>query len=309
MTIGGILVGSYTYDPLDRRIGFNDNGAQTWVVWDGQNPYADFNGSGALQKRYLYGPAVDQILARTNSGGATAWYLTDRLGTVRDIVNTAGAVIDHLAYDSFGTVLSESSPSNGDRYKFTAREYDAATGQYFYRARYYDPATGRFTRPDPKGFGAEDADLYRYVGNNPTNLTDPAGTDWWGAAGGATVGGVIGGTIVGGAILIVTAPISVPVIAGGLVVGIGGGLLGGAYYGYGKTGVLAGAWAGIRPGVVAGGLGAGVIAIGAPPPPLPPLGPSGPEIPPALPRPGIPPTPFDVETWMDWMDRIFAFWK
>ena len=56
------MVATYTYDALNRRIGIDDNGTQTWTVYDGQNPYADFNGSGTLTERYLNGPAVDQIL-------------------------------------------------------------------------------------------------------------------------------------------------------------------------------------------------------------------------------------------------------
>lgn len=39
----------------------------------------------------------------------------------------------------------------------------------------YDPTIGRWTTEDPIGFKAADADLFRYVGNNPTNLTDPTG--------------------------------------------------------------------------------------------------------------------------------------
>ena len=39
----------------------------------------------------------------------------------------------------------------------------------------FDPTIGRWTTPDPKGFEAADADLFRYVRNNPTNFTDPSG--------------------------------------------------------------------------------------------------------------------------------------
>ena len=176
VTVGGTATATYTYDPLDRRIGFKDNGTQTWVVWDGQNPYADFNGAGTLQERYLYGPAIDALLARTDSGGTTAWYLTDRIGTVRDIVNTSGTVIDHLSYDSFGNVLTESNSGNGDRFKFTGREYDATTGQYYYRARYYGSSVGRFISQDPTGLASGDVNFYRYVNNSPTCLVDPTGT-------------------------------------------------------------------------------------------------------------------------------------
>jgi hypothetical protein len=48
-------------------------------------------------------------------------------------------VLDEITYDSFGNVLSETNPSAGDRFRFTARELDAALSLYYYRARWYDP--------------------------------------------------------------------------------------------------------------------------------------------------------------------------
>jgi uncharacterized protein RhaS with RHS repeats len=43
------------------------------------------------------------------------------------------------------------------------------------RNRYYSTSSGRFISQDPIGFAAGDANLYRYVGNSPTNATDPSG--------------------------------------------------------------------------------------------------------------------------------------
>lgn len=43
--------------------------------------------------------------------------------------------------------------------------------------RWYDASTGRWLSEDPIGFSAGDANLYRYVGNGPTNGTDPSGLD------------------------------------------------------------------------------------------------------------------------------------
>jgi len=184
VTQGGTVIATYVYDALNRRIGIDDNGTQTWTVYDGTNPYADFNGSGTLEERYVYGPGVvngaivDQILARTSSGGTTAWYLTDKLGSVRDIVGSAsGGELDHIVYDSFGNILTETNASNGDRFKFAGMEYDPTTGQYYDRARDYDSTTGRFMSLDPKGFAAGDVDLYRYVHNGPTDGTDPTGLE------------------------------------------------------------------------------------------------------------------------------------
>ena len=39
----------------------------------------------------------------------------------------------------------------------------------------FDPSIGRWVEEDPMGFEAGDTNLYRYVGNNPLDRTDPNG--------------------------------------------------------------------------------------------------------------------------------------
>jgi len=154
-----VMQATYTYDALDRRIAteVDDDGAglgaaeATWTVYDGANPYADVDGAGGLDTRYLHGPAIDELLARTDDAGGTDWYLPDRLGTIWDIVDDTGASLYHAAYDGFGSITSETG-TGGDRFGFTGRERDAETGLYHYRARPYDSEVGRFTEEDPIGF-------------------------------------------------------------------------------------------------------------------------------------------------------------
>jgi len=173
----------FTYDVEGRRVGVwvDGDGAgpadpdQVWTVFDGANPYMDFDGEGQLQARYLYGPGIDELFARIGTGEDPQWFLADRLGSVRQIVDASGTVLDDIGYDSFGGILSESNPAEGDRFKFTGREYCPELGLYYYRARWYDPAVGRFISQDPIGFSAGDANLYRYVGNAPGDGIDPSG--------------------------------------------------------------------------------------------------------------------------------------
>ena len=40
-----------TYDALGRRIGMDENGTQTWTLYDGSQPVIDFTGSGSLGGR------------------------------------------------------------------------------------------------------------------------------------------------------------------------------------------------------------------------------------------------------------------
>ncbi len=180
--VGGVktVLAAYTYDALNRRIGVSEGGATTWTLYDGTSasPLMDFNGSGTLTVRYLDGPSVagvDAVLARDTPSGGVAWYLTDRLGSIADLVNNSGTVIDHVAYGVFGQVLSESNVSVGDRFKYAGMQADTVTGLDYDQARWYDPSVGKFVTQDPTGFAAGDTNLYRYADNNPANIIDPDG--------------------------------------------------------------------------------------------------------------------------------------
>ena len=160
---------------LGNRIGTDENGTQTWTLYDSGNPIMDFNGFGSLKMRYLWGPTG--IAARQTSGGRTvARYLADALCTVRDLINNSGAIIDQVDFSAFGTVLDESSATSGDRMMaFAGLERDTVTGLNLAVFRAENPGTGRSESQDPVGFVGGDADLYSYVADDPANLTDSAG--------------------------------------------------------------------------------------------------------------------------------------
>src|SRR5439155_17086517 len=126
-----------------------------------------------LTMRRMYLPGLDTEYARILPNGTAAWYLTDRLGSVRDIVNYTGSTLDHIDYSGYGIVTNETSSSNGDRYKFASYEYDSEMLLYYDRARPYDPATGKFYGQD--SIPTPNLDEYEYVRNDPTGATDPSG--------------------------------------------------------------------------------------------------------------------------------------
>jgi RHS repeat-associated protein len=170
---------TYKYDVsgnrIDMEVTISGTTTATHFAYDGDNAWEDLNGSNVLQTRRLYTDATDALFARV-VGSTAAWYLTDRLGSVRDVANnTTGGSIDHIDYDGFGNVTNETNSANGDRYKYTAREFDSQTGLQYNRARYYDPKAGRWMSQDPEGFDARDANLYRFVRNSPTDLIDQEG--------------------------------------------------------------------------------------------------------------------------------------
>jgi RHS repeat-associated protein len=131
--------------------------------------------SPELSQRYLYGSAVDEILAVEDAVDDVLWGLADHEGTIRDIVDSTGTVQEHRQYDTFGQIVSPANPTADFPQAFTGRPLDTDTGLYDYRARWYDPAVGRFVSEDPSGFAGGDANLYRYAGNSPLVNVDPSG--------------------------------------------------------------------------------------------------------------------------------------
>jgi RHS repeat-associated protein len=174
---GGVVTKTidYLYDGNNQRIGKRIDGAVTERYVIDRNQIAlVFDGAEVQTHRYLYGTQVDQVLA-DETGASTNWLLADNLGSIRDVVDINGAVINHVVYDSFGKVQSQSNPVYELRFGYTGREQDGEIGLNYYRARYYDSANGRFISEDPLGFGAGDGNLTRYVGNSSINYIDPTG--------------------------------------------------------------------------------------------------------------------------------------
>jgi RHS repeat-associated protein len=172
----------YTYDANDNRIATgNSAGTGTPVVadyvYDGQNVLLQSSGNtGALTHLYLNGVGVDVHLSDSVIGSGVSWLLQDRQGTVRDVVSTAGRILDHIQYNSFGSVTNESNATAASIFGYTGQQRDQGTGLYYYRARFYDPYTGKFLSLDPFELNTGDPNPYRYVMNSPANFTDPQGT-------------------------------------------------------------------------------------------------------------------------------------
>jgi RHS repeat-associated protein len=168
----------YTYDVDDLRVSKTVDGAVENYYLDRNQIAFVTDGGGNETEHYLYGLNVDQVLAQDSATGMI-WALADRLGSVDTLTDAVGNVVDERTFDSFGRLISETNPAVSFRYGYTGRELDAESGLDYYRARYYDSSVGRFISTDPMGFGAGDTNLYRYVGNNSTNNTDPTGMISW----------------------------------------------------------------------------------------------------------------------------------
>ncbi|MHC4076431.1 MAG: RHS repeat domain-containing protein, partial [Planctomycetota bacterium] len=131
-----------------------------------------------MTKSYIYSNNRSQILCQ-RAGGQSAdeyFYVTDRLGSVRQLVDKDKNIVLNYTFNPFGATL-EKSKKTGYEYSFnsfmfTGQWLDSQFGQYYLRARMYDPALGRFTTRDPV-FGKLLYPLtlhpYLYCQNDPVN--------------------------------------------------------------------------------------------------------------------------------------------
>ncbi|ASV76058.1 hypothetical protein THTE_3456 [Thermogutta terrifontis] len=111
----------------------------------------------------------------------------------------ATIVVNHLIYDAFGRVTSETNPTKegallfevgpllvrNSLFLFTARScdsdpqlqrpFDSDTQLQNNLNRWYDASVGRWLSEDPIGFAGGDGNLYRYVENTAHTEKDPNG--------------------------------------------------------------------------------------------------------------------------------------
>ena len=163
---------SYKYDGLGRRVEkevIDVGTATTRYVYDNEDILLELNGANSIVARYTHGPGIDEPLIMEKNG-QSFYYQRDGLGSITEITNQGGTLVQRYAYSSFGKIESQLDPNFVQPYTFTARELDPEIGTYYFRARFYDPVTGRFSSEDPNGFGAG-INFYAYVGNNPIELS------------------------------------------------------------------------------------------------------------------------------------------
>jgi RHS repeat-associated protein len=204
----------FGYDPLGRCVkrwvgpadGSAPNGA-TYLYYDGSNLIQEGPSATVVNRTYVHGGRVDEIVA---SSGAQGWlyHYYDARGHCIMLTNASGGIRELYEYDAFGQpyvytgngdlVQRDLGSPMGNRFLFTGREWSelgsrdidgkaerpserARTSQwlkelrvYDYRARMYQPELGRFIQPDPKQFEAGDYNLYRYCHNDPVNNNVPS---------------------------------------------------------------------------------------------------------------------------------------
>jgi len=166
------LLGSYTYDPLGKRIKTYNSITNTTIY----TPFKEFmqirNSTGIFNYTYVYADGV--LVARINPDGSKWFYHADHLGSTTLITNETGDVVEEVAYYPYGLPLEE----QGNEIRlYEGKELDS-TDQYYFGARYYHPSMRMFTQPDdliPDVYDPQALNIYAFERGNPYGYMDPTG--------------------------------------------------------------------------------------------------------------------------------------
>ena len=114
------------------------------------------------------------------------WFAGDHLGNIRSVLDitpdvTVPIPLEQNDYLPFGTKISNPLhvQMNTNRWRYAGKEEFPDLNQLDFGARMYDPFTARWTAVDPMAGRYYRIGPYAYCANNPVNVVDPEGTDWY----------------------------------------------------------------------------------------------------------------------------------
>jgi hypothetical protein len=104
---GGVPAVNLTYDPLMRlydSIGASSGTGSRWA-YDGLEMIAEYNELNALQRRFVFGPAVDEPLVQYEGTGTTdrRFLHADERGSIVAVSDSVGTKLSINTYDEYGT--------------------------------------------------------------------------------------------------------------------------------------------------------------------------------------------------------------
>jgi len=175
-----VAIQTYTYalvkrDDTEQRITKDDGMAAVRFVWDDDRVVAELDELGSPEAEYTQEPAAYGNLISQTRSAESSFYHYDALGSTRELTDSAEVISDNYIYKPFGSVASQSG-STTNPYQWVGQEgyyRDSETSLYSMGRRPLRPSTGRFLTGDP--IRDQEENLYKYVGNNPTNMIDSSG--------------------------------------------------------------------------------------------------------------------------------------
>lgn len=185
----------------------NDAGEQSYKIYiPGVETKYDVNSGQKTAYRFVSSPDgnIVGMVANDFSSDIDYFVLTDHLGSITQIVDEGGNIVEEKSFDAWGRLRNpqtwEPYASNLDAGQpvqlfdrgYTGHEHLACYGIINMNGRLYDPVMGRMFSPDPvmgSGGSLQGYNRYTYALNNPLKYTDPSG-EYINLIIGAAIGGI-----------------------------------------------------------------------------------------------------------------------
>lgn len=133
------------------------------------------NGTTDQSTTYIQREPNGKIAGFLTNTGQHYYPMTDRLGSIRLVVDATSDTVAETNYDPYGVATTVTPAPFTQPFGYTGEYTQSASGLVHLSARYYDPTLGRFTQTDPSG---KERNAYGYAANDPVNRIDPSGESW-----------------------------------------------------------------------------------------------------------------------------------
>jgi RHS repeat-associated protein len=147
----------------------------TISIYSGNRPIAEYT-NGSLSKEYIYSGLS---LLATISAGVATYHHPDHLSN-RAETDSSGNPARSYGHFPFGETWYETGTP--DPWKFTVYGHDSESNLDYATFRFFGSGLGRFASVDPEAGILEmpqSLNRYTYSMNDPINLTDPLGRNWF----------------------------------------------------------------------------------------------------------------------------------
>lgn len=203
-TIHAMLSYNANHDRVRMQVSDGANVTLTRYYLNGNYELDVVDSTEPTERLYLGGNYYDApaVLVKQNGQSSVYYIHRDYLGSVLQIVDTKGKIVEENSFDAWGcrrnpvtqvVYATDTAPKLMLGRGFTGHEHLAMFGLINMNARLYDPVLGRFLSPDPYvqvlGF-TQAFNRFSYCMNSPLCYVDENGEFWWIAAA-AFIGGAI----------------------------------------------------------------------------------------------------------------------